>query len=354
MIGKETGMATEMLIVVGAGASAELGLPVGGELKTIISKLLHFQFTQGGLKGGNDVVYGALMRASYDGRDFNDLIQAALHVHEAVHHAISIDNFIDIHQGNQNIEQVSKLAIVHSILRAERSSQLWIDSRNSRAKPDFANPEKFGGVWLSQFFQLLTERCPLEKLGGRLANVTMIVFNYDRCIEHYLFHAIRNLYRVNEAEAAELVGRIKIFHPYGTVGSLPWQDDQNGIAFGGEPLADTLLTLSGGIRTFTESIDASASNIIEIRRRIAQTSVSLYLGFAFHRINMKLLSSAPAHADPDRMSFATAYRVSDYDVHHVRLALARMTGATLEHIHIRNDLQCHQLFGQYTSKINFE
>lgn len=53
------------------------------------------------------------------------------------------------------------------------------------------------------------------------SNITIICFNYDRCIEMYLEHAIVNAFRDVPADRArQIVARINIIHPYGSLGNL--------------------------------------------------------------------------------------------------------------------------------------
>ena len=64
-------------------------------------------------------------------------------------------------------------------------------------------------------------------------HLTIVNFNYDRCVEHFLFHAMQAWSLKDEREIAELMKGLNIYHPYGSVGDLPWQSG-DGIEFGGE------------------------------------------------------------------------------------------------------------------------
>jgi hypothetical protein len=66
--------------------------------------------------------------------------------------------------------------------------------------------------------------CGEEGLRDRLANLVLIIFNYDRCIEHYLFHSLVNYHEMSREQAAELMAGVRIYHPYGKVGNLPWEN----------------------------------------------------------------------------------------------------------------------------------
>jgi hypothetical protein len=46
-------------------------------------------------------------------------------------------------------------------------------------------------------------------------SVSFIVFNYDRCLEQFLFHALQKLYGLESQEAFAMLTDLRIIHPYG-------------------------------------------------------------------------------------------------------------------------------------------
>jgi hypothetical protein len=348
-------MAQDLLIVVGAGASKEFGLPIGAELKTEIANLVNLRADrfQSSLSSGDGILWDAVQIESRSRTvSVNDFFHAARHIHDAIPQAPSIDNFIDVHAGNSNIEVVGKLAIARSILKAERSSKLYFSNQNTKNRLRFGDLED---TWLTKLFRLLTENCRVIELAGRLSRISLIVFNYDRCIEHFLFNAIRNYYRIDDELAARLVNMIEIYHPYGKVGALPWDNEPGTIEFGGEPSPMELLNLAKGIKTFTEGTDPESSEIINIRKQVAAAKTTLFLGFGFHRLNMDLLSS-PAVVELElgsqKKSFATAFGMSNSDVAIVQQEVKQLTKASMIIPQVRNDLMCYQLFNEYARSIS--
>jgi hypothetical protein len=201
-----------LVLVVGAGASRELNLPVGAELKDTISKLLDIRFDFSRQKSGDHAICEALrlFALQNDGaRDVNPYLHAAWHVRDAMPQAISIDNFIDTHQGDRKIELCGKLAIVKSILDAERNSLIFVDRFSGDGRLDFRKTEQ---CWLQPFFRLLTETCRYVDLRTRLKQVSFVIFNYDRCIEHYLYFALQNYYKISESAVAELLSEVEFLH----------------------------------------------------------------------------------------------------------------------------------------------
>ena len=126
---------------------------------------------------------------------------------------MSIDSFIDAHRGNKEIELSGKLAIVRSILQAEKSSKLSLNLPNTY-KDNSLYFVPLEDTWFNVFWQRISENCQAEGLGERLSSIVLIVFNYDRCIEHFLYHSIQNYYGLSADDAASLVNAMEIFHPY--------------------------------------------------------------------------------------------------------------------------------------------
>ena len=342
------------LIVVGAGASNEVNLPTGYELKNKIASMLGFEFdTFENQTKGDKVIFGAIKELAFrtGGLDVNmrlrEYVDASWRIRDAMPQAISIDNFIDAHQGNIRLEQSGKLAIVQSILEAERNSQLYIDHAR-----EWSNRKIFHAVeksWFNFFMQLLSENCTIEEIRNRLQSVDFVIFNYDRCIEHYLYHSLQNYYGISPQEAGALIGRMNFYHPYGTVGNLPWHKSEHAIEFGASPNASQLITLAEQIRTFTEGTDPLASDVVAIRNAMRESNVVLFLGFAFHRQNLKLIRPTDdAHVRPrDTKYYATAYGLSNSDRESIHSELANLGGVDYGNIRLRSDIKCCALFHEY-------
>ena len=67
-----------------------------------------------------------------------------------------------------------------------------------------------------------------EQATNLLRNVTIINFNYDRTIEHFLFNRLQTNLGLDREEAGQALGALtaNMIRPYGSVGPLPWQQDQ--------------------------------------------------------------------------------------------------------------------------------
>lgn len=340
-----------LVLVVGAGASKEVNLPVGAELRTRIAQALDIRYDDGYRRssgdGAIDEAFRVLASAADQNRvDINPYLHSSWRIRDAMPQAISIDNFIDSHRHDSRIAICGKLAIARCILAAEAESALFVNRRSLDARIDFAGVE---GTWFNAFLQLLTENCQETEIDQRLAQVAIVSFNYDRCITHYLHGALQNYYGITSERAAQAMSNLQVFHPYGSVGRLPWQSLRDGVDYGSNAGGRSLVKVSEGIRTFTEGIDPDHSNIVEIRRTLQHARKVAFLGFAFHRLNLQLLFPGLADGQQvmNRPTYATGYGISNADGQEIRNELSALGAVFQERFYFRNDLTCAKLFREF-------
>jgi len=343
-------MNKKTLYIVGAGASHEAKLPTGDKLKNEISRLLDIKFNNGYNQSSGDRLiteaYRLIVRKlNLSKEDINPHMKAGWRIRDALHLAISIDNFIDAHKDDEKIELCGKLAIVRSILEAEQRSLMYIDNSNSNNKLNYTSLEK---TWYTSFFKLLTENCAKNELKKRFESISFIVFNYDRCIEHFLYNSLQNYYGISLEESAELVNSIEIHHPYGVVGNLPWQEGKS-VQFGATPSATQLIKLAEQIKTFTEGTNPESSEIIAIRKSTAAAENIVFLGFAYHKQNLILIS--PNSLSPEKFGttnyYGTALGISDSDCKSINEELRDFKHTDIFEKNINNTLNCSSLFKEY-------
>ena len=136
-----------------------------------------------------------------------------------------------------------------------------------------------------------------------------------------------------------------IYHPYGTVGYLPWYSEANTVEFGDEPHPRDLAQLAGQIKTFTEGTDPNSSEVAEIRAKLADAQTVVFLGFAFHRMNLALLK--PRKASADASYYATGIGISESNSNVIKGELVQQFGARLNKIKLERALRCSDLLPEF-------
>jgi len=349
-------MSRDTVFVVGAGASYEAGLPTGHELKENISNLLNAKITRNSKSNIDKTIFDAIaLYVRENNRDIQKYISVAKHIDKGLLLSKSIDNFIDEHRdNNEEVPLCSKLAITKSILDAERQSKLYIDDSNIYNKLDFSSLTE---TWYISFFQLLTEKCDKNDLEKRFRSIRFIVFNYDRCIEHFLYHALLyKYYGMSKQEAAYLVNSLKIYHPYGHCGSIPLGQDAgvwigDFVSFGEKISPSNLLRVSKNIKTFTEGANSKDRN--EIQQTLKNADRVVFLGFAFHELNMDLIR--PPISDGEVFSFecfATAFGFSNSDIQIISSQIKSLHTMKNRNQFVEG-ISCNQLFSEFSKSLTF-
>ncbi len=277
----------QTVVVVGAGASYELNLPLGTTLRQDIAALLNITFPDGyNQKSGDHSITQCLRSLAQERghRGINDLLHKCWLIRDALPAAISIDNLLDAHRNDPDIALIGKLGIARAILNAERSSKLFREPNSGRSFP----LNDVAGTWLLPMFQLLTEGVAKEDAHHIFDNVTFIVFNYDRCLQAFLHVALKAYYGFDDQKSGEIAGLAKIIHPYGRVGDLGANSSLAAVGFGAQDC--NIRKVAEGIRTFSEGLMFD-SHRAEIQNAISQSDQIVFLGFAFHPLNMEILSA---------------------------------------------------------------
>jgi hypothetical protein len=337
--------------VIGAGASHEIGMPLGADLKSIIKKLLDIRYEYGNNQvSGDRQITAALRRktgldTSEQAEEFNHHLRAARHIKDALDQAISIDNFVESQQDDA-VETMAKLAIVKAITEAEKISSLAPDASNGRPT---INWEKLQKTWYDGLLKTLHEGLVKSKLSNFFDNVTFITFNYDRSLEFFLYHSIQNYYGVDSQAAAEIVNSATFIHPYGTVGSLPWQNSPHSRSDYGSLDVEHLHGASQLIRTFSEQIEDQDS-LTRIRDTIKSSRRLVFLGMAFHDENMDILR--PMGNTEINGIVGTALGISNSDLTVIETNLChsianRSQKAMRDRIQLGQNLKCADIFHEF-------
>jgi hypothetical protein len=330
------------LLVVGAGAGADLDMPLGDRLSQIIAEKLRIAFEGGNQQTSGDSVIMEAMRkhAQSNRQDANLYRRVAFNVADGIAYSRSIDSYLHAHKDNKPLQVCGKLGIVRTILEHEKDSALALQKGHQ-----FRDTTKVNGSWLSALMYGLSERIVVnENLGDIFKHLTIVNFNYDRCVEHFLFNAIQAWSLKDEREVAELMKSLNIYHPYGSVGDLPWQSAE-GIVFGGEADEPRLSKSWSRIRTFNEEVE-DKTKIGEIQDAMCSASRVIFLGFHFHPQNMDLIKPPNPHSGAaNPQAYATALHRSSSDLTLIQAQILKLRAFVGCAVH--NHLDCAGLFREY-------
>ncbi len=166
---------------------------------------------------------------SQNDAEFGSYLAAGRRIASGLKYSLSIDEYVNKHENDPFITQCAKIGIARSIVESERVSGAYVSPGGTR----FQNSEQVRSSWLSTFATLLFDGVRISSLETLTSEVMFVSFNYDRCIEHVLFHAVQECYGVDASSAAAALSNLKIVRPYGSLGALPWQGRAGAVPFGG-------------------------------------------------------------------------------------------------------------------------
>jgi hypothetical protein len=304
------------VFIIGAGASEEVGLPIGKELTTKIAQLVDLHVDVTGITRGDWQIYEILKREVNAHPEIwadNKLLVSARHISEAMEMATSIDTFLESFSTDQERIFVAKLGIAKAIITAEQASKFA-----SRDNKPF-RLRSVADTWYVSLAQLLFSGVPAATPEVAFHNVSFIVFNYDRCIQVFLARALQSYFQIEEGRASDILRNVTFLHPYGNLGGV-FPGDKSQVPYGTERY--DLLQLAGGINTFSESVKDPAI-IDAAREQVMKAETLVFLGFAFHDQNMALMSTVDMGTATKRV-LATTFGLSASDTDIVRNLIGGM------------------------------
>jgi hypothetical protein len=293
--------------IVGAGASAEYGMPTGMGLLNRIAPIVKFNSSR------------------HDNPELINLFIDQIKLYEPAGLALakyiesgvtSIDDALTWFSSRKEVVDLGKAAIAYEILKAERSSPLY--SATSELSPDV----DFDDTWMPHFLSMVMSGHKNENAENAFGKVSIINFNYDRIIEKFIYSALQHKYGLEESRARRIVIELNMFRPYGTVGALPWQSEA-GLAFGATSSNAELRAASKNIFTFSEGFTEEARTQISLA--LEKSRVAVFLGFGFHNQNMELLRVQSS--EPWRRAYATTLGVPPENRRDMEAAIARTVGS---------------------------
>lgn len=251
------------VLVLGAGASAPYGFPVGDKLRELILQK-------------SDSIDKFAFRHSYnpeeEGDKFRDQFRKS--------RSRSIDAFLEHRKDNDSI--AGKRLIAARIAQFEGYESLR-EPRNINKSP--REPEK-DVDWLALLFDFM--RCDGREENIKQNRLTVVTFNYDRSFEFAFFEHLCNQYQLAPCIAARIVREWPIYHVHGSIGDcrFPGTGDESG-----RPYMASLDYLDEVENRMFIVHDEQKENRGLEQARIALFGAEkvFFLGFSFHPLNCQRL-----------------------------------------------------------------
>jgi hypothetical protein len=303
------------------------------------------------LSEGEGAFFYALSSCFNNHEELNDHLRVARHISEGIQLVNSIDNYIDTHRHDPRVAKCGKAAIVYSILQAERASLLAArqDSHGFQ-KVSFSDLDK---TWFIPFGRMLVNQVSVADLESIFSNISIICFNYDRCIEQFLTHWLSAVYAIDLQRSQSIVANLTILRPYGSVGEyFNTTGTKVRTTFDDGEIETPIHTSSTKIKTYTEQI-ADDDLLERIRSAISLSDTIVFLGFAFHPQNMEILR--PTKLARATRIYASACGFSKEDAQDIEVEIRNLLNFNKKSsaqpkpiMYIRADLTCSGIFSEFS------
>jgi hypothetical protein len=250
------------VLILGAGASMPLDYPSGrGLLQEVVKK-----FAWDSAPDHNH----PLVKVGFDPKEIHQFRRALVHSGRQ-----SVDAFLE-HQ--PDFVEIGKAAIALHLIRFEKPNALFDPSVKSEN----------GVHWYPYLLdQIATD---FERFGDN--KLSIITFNYDRSLEHFLYTALCNSFPKKSDEICELLGTIPIIHVHGRLDPLP-HEANDGRPYHYQLRSDYsghVTRAAAGIKIIHEIKDIDNDlNFARAHERIAQADFICFLGFGYHPSNIERL-----------------------------------------------------------------
>jgi hypothetical protein len=245
---------TPTALILGAGASMRYGFPSNLEL---MNKILNELKPDPSYKLSKQIIDLGVSPDIIE--EFNNSLSMA--------GRLSVDAFLE---HRRKFLEIGRLAITLSLVKYEIESKLFAE--NIR-----------GNSWYEYLWNRLD--APFEDFDKN--QLSIITFNYDRSIEHYLITAMKKLYGKSVRACSEKLNTIPIIHVHGKLGSLPWQEGEAKRRYSTQPGED-IVKVSKQIRVIAEKEDSSRE--FNKAYKIMNSASKIYfLGFGYYSTNLRRL-----------------------------------------------------------------
>jgi hypothetical protein len=236
------------VLILGAGASVPFGFPSGRKLRDEVCTALY--------RAPRNDFRSILMDCGYNSQHIYDFGKD-LHLSMQP----SVDAFLE-----KRLEyvEVGKTAMACALIPCERPYRLLQD-------------------WYEYLFNQMGDT--LEDF--RNSQLSVITFNYDRSLEHFLFVALKHSYGLSDEECCEQLKAVSIVHVYGTLGGRLYYEEESR-PYDNEVTLDAVKRCASTIRVLHEgTIDDP--ELAVAHKLLNAAGVICFLGFGYHRVNIERL-----------------------------------------------------------------
>lgn len=255
-------------LVLGAGASAGYGFPVGDGLRRLILGITAISREAAGVFNTDELRH---FQAALDASQWN-----------------SVDAFL---AHRPELSTIGKRAIAYVLLGFEKTPPRAVP--NEKSGPD---------DWYRYFLNKFSDK-PWEGLD--FSSLAVVNFNYDRSFECYLLSALCAAYNKKVEEVAKKLEALEIVHVYGSLGGRLASNALK-VPYGVPVTRKHVEIAADSLKVIPDHRSADDTDLSKARALLSDAEVICFLGFAFDKTNMRRLDAAKTCAGRSRQNTVCA------------------------------------------------
>ncbi|SRR6266481_751023 len=285
------------LLILGAGASMDYGFPSARALKSDICE----QFSR---PDGDAIKFLCDTQEYFRPYDFVEFCKAL-----QLSGQPSVDAFLE---RNSDYIEIGKVAIAYCLIPYEDERRLFPPRSDIH------------------LYEYIFSRLGSDITSFGTNHISIITFNYDRSLEHFLATALYNSNRTSSTpeQAQEAVKALPILHLYGQLAPLPWQAREYARLYKPDIRYRDVMSATKFIKIISEKKEAELHKDIDFSRAwelINGAEKICFLGFGYNQTNVQRLKINNL-GEPRRI-YGTAMGLAESEKKSVRVAFR---GITLE------------------------
>jgi len=283
------------VFILGAGASAAYGFPIG---KDLTQRILSFDIGSAFKAACNPPgeTHSSLWKYIFDKYDESNIFE----FFEAFKKSDnpSVDSFIE---HRPEFLTIGKVLISLELISCENENNL-IKANHK-------------GHWYQYLFGKL--RSKFEEFNNN--NVSFITFNYDRSFEQYLLNCMKYTYGKSDKEVAEKLSSIPMIHLYGAIGYLPLLvNGKTSRSYNQVTSPEIIETCIENIKIIHEDVDLEQDEEFnKAYELIADARMICFLGFGYDEINLSRLK-LDKMLTTDHLVFGSTFGFRDAEVKKIK------------------------------------
>jgi hypothetical protein len=265
----------ETVLVLGAGASMPYGYPSGYGLR---QKLI------------NPKLFAHLVAKNTINSDFPQIFCQSFRLSGMK----SIDAFLArrgkdlLPDQKTSLGDLGKYGIALALRQGKSFDTLFHCDSTSKNLVDVDTSDN----WYEYLWAQLSQGIKKDNINDFLkTRLTLVTFNYDLSLQHYLFTAMRNTYGINADEISRLLKPINFYHMYGKLAGNPYS---NTFKYDFDVTYDWRLLNEDieSIKVIDEQRAIEAVDLFDAQESLRHAKRICFLGFGFDETNILRLDIA--------------------------------------------------------------